>query len=57
MPANVVFFQNLINEIVNLQIISKENLQKKLIEPVFGAPAIDNSLDHNDNGMASQFKS
>ena len=57
MPANVVFFQNLINEIVNLQIISKENLQKKLIEPVFGAPATDNNLEQNDNSMASQFKS
>ena len=55
MPANVVFVQNLINEIINLQIISKETLQKKLIEPVFGAPAIDNSFDHND--MATQFKS
>ena len=55
MPANVVFVQNLLNEINNLQIISKETLQKKLIEPVFGAPAIDNSFDHND--MATQFKS
>ena len=57
MPANVVFIQKIVYDIINFQIIDKKTLQKKLIEPVFGASATDNSLDQNDNNVANQFKS
>ena len=57
MPANVVFVQNIVYEIINFQIIDKKTLQKKFIEPIFGVPVTDNCLDYNNNSVTSRFKS
>lgn len=39
MPANVVFVKKVIDGIVNFQIVDKETLRVKVIEPIFGPAA------------------
>ena len=36
MPANVLFIQDILNQIVNFQIIDKDMVNNDIIEPIFG---------------------
>ena len=36
MPANVIFVKKVIDGIVNFQIVEKETLREKILDPIFG---------------------
>ena len=53
MPANVVFVQKILDDIVNFQVVDKKTLQETIIAPIFGSALADNT---SDQSAASQFK-
>ena len=48
MPANVLFIQDILNQIVNFQIIDKDMVNNDIIEPIFGKK--EESKDEEQDG-------
>jgi len=50
LPANVLFMQDVIDQIVNFKPIDKETLQENFLDPVFGSEDDQTTTNDSDNG-------
>ena len=51
MPANIIFVQKVVNDVVNFQVIDKQTLKETIYEPIFGSyEEEDNYDDGTQNG-------
>ena len=57
MPANVLFIQKVLSDIVNFKPVDKATIQKKIIEPIFGPPSTEDTIEGSDQSVTSKFKS
>lgn len=50
LPANVLFMQDVIDQIVNFKPIDKETLQENILDPVFGSKDDQDTTTDSDSG-------
>ena len=57
MPANVLFIQKVLSDIVNFKPVDKATIQEKIIEPIFGPTSTEDTIEGSDQSVTSKFKS
>ena len=48
MPANIIFVQKVVNDVVNFQVIDKQTLRETIYEPIFGSDEEEDNYDDLD---------
>ena len=55
MPSNVLFVQEIVDQIVNFSIFDKEALQNSFLAPIFDEPVEEKEANKNDSAVSDYF--